>query len=59
MQTLVVIPARGGLKGIRRKNIKDFGGHPLIAYSIASALASSVHRVKVLLASPYKRYKAR
>ena len=34
MSTLVVIPARGGSKGIPGKNMKDFGGQPLIKYSI-------------------------
>ncbi|MDE6555991.1 MAG: acylneuraminate cytidylyltransferase family protein [Duncaniella sp.] len=34
---LVIIPARGGSKGIPRKNIKDFCGRPLIAYSIEAA----------------------
>lgn len=36
-EVLAVIPARGGSKGIPRKNIKDFAGFPLIAYSIAAA----------------------
>lgn len=31
---LIVIPARGGSKGIPRKNIREFCGRPLIAYSI-------------------------
>ena len=35
---LALIPARGGSKGIPRKNIKTLGGHPLIAYSIAAGL---------------------
>ncbi len=34
MKTLVVIPARGGSKGIPKKNIKNFCGKPLIYYSI-------------------------
>ena len=37
MKTLFVIPARGGSKGIPRKNIKLFGGLPLISYSIEIA----------------------
>jgi len=37
---LGVIPARGGSKGIKDKNIVDLGGKPLIAYSIESALKS-------------------
>ena len=45
---LAVIPARGGSKGIPRKNIRDFGGAPLIAWSIAAALrAETVTRVIV------------
>lgn len=34
---LAIIPARGGSKRIPRKNIKDFFGKPLIAYSIEAA----------------------
>jgi N-acylneuraminate cytidylyltransferase len=37
---LCVIPARGGSKRIPRKNIKDFLGKPIIAYSIEAALSS-------------------
>lgn len=39
-EVLVVIPARGGSKGIPRKNIKLFAGYPLIAYSIQAGLNS-------------------
>lgn len=34
MKSLVIIPARGGSKGIPRKNIKPFKGKPLIHYAI-------------------------
>ena len=37
---LAVIPARGGSKRIPRKNIKPFGGLPMIAWSIQAALES-------------------
>jgi CMP-N,N'-diacetyllegionaminic acid synthase len=37
-----VIPARGGSKGIPKKNIKELNGKPLITYTIESALASGV-----------------
>lgn len=37
---LAVIPARGGSKRIPRKNIKLFGGQPMIAWSIQAALRS-------------------
>ena len=40
MRILGLIPARGGSKGIPKKNIKILGGRPLIAYSIASAKES-------------------
>lgn len=39
---LAVIPARGGSKRIPHKNIKEFAGKPLIAYSIEAALASAL-----------------
>ena len=39
---ICVIPARGGSKRIPGKNIKDFLGKPLIAYSIEAALNSKV-----------------
>ncbi|MGD0611145.1 MAG: N-acylneuraminate cytidylyltransferase [Anaerolineales bacterium] len=37
LEVLAVIPARGGSKGIPRKNIRPFSGFPLIAWSIAAA----------------------
>lgn len=39
---VAIIPARGGSKRIPRKNIKDFFGKPLIAYSIDVALKSKL-----------------
>ena len=36
-EVLALIPARGGSKGIPRKNIRNFAGFPLIAYSILAA----------------------
>ncbi|MGJ0302805.1 pseudaminic acid cytidylyltransferase [Aliarcobacter cryaerophilus] len=39
---VAIIPARGGSKRIPRKNIKDFHGKPLIAYSIEVALKSKL-----------------
>ena len=41
-EVLAIIPARGGSKGIPRKNIKLFAGYPLIAYSIAAGLQSEL-----------------
>lgn len=37
MNTLFLIPARGGSKGLPGKNIKKLGGKPLISYSIETA----------------------
>ena len=37
MNILVIIPARGGSKGIPGKNIKLLGGKPLIGYTIDAA----------------------
>ncbi len=38
LSPIFVIPARGGSKGIPRKNIRPFLGKPLIAYSVEQAL---------------------
>lgn len=47
-EVLAIIPARGGSKGIPRKNIRPFAGYPLIAYSIAAGLqAATVTRTIV------------
>jgi len=43
MNILAIIPARGGSKGIPRKNLRALAGRPLIAYSIATVLASRYH----------------
>lgn len=42
MQNIAIIPARGGSQRIPQKNIKDFFGKPIIAYSIEMALASNL-----------------
>jgi CMP-N-acetylneuraminic acid synthetase len=48
MNSIAIIPARGGSKGIPRKNIKLLGGKPLIAYNIEEALkAPSINRLVV------------
>jgi N-acylneuraminate cytidylyltransferase len=39
---LTLIPARGGSKGIPRKNIRNFAGWPLVAWSIAAAKQSKL-----------------
>ncbi|MBE5883489.1 MAG: pseudaminic acid cytidylyltransferase [Lachnospiraceae bacterium] len=42
MKTIAIITARGGSKRIPRKNIKEFCGKPILAYSIEAAIASGV-----------------
>lgn len=42
MLILGIIPARGGSKGVPKKNIRDLGGKPLIAYTIDVAKASKL-----------------
>jgi len=45
--TLAIIPARGGSKGLPRKNVRLLGGIPLIAHTIRAAMESRVERVIV------------
>lgn len=47
-KVVAIIPARGGSKGVPKKNIKLLQGKPLVAYSIEQALGTqSIHRVIV------------
>ncbi len=41
MNVVAIIPARGGSKGVPKKNIALLGGYPLIAYSIVASKQSS------------------
>ena len=47
MEAIGLILARGGSKGIPRKNLADLGGKPLIAWTIEAALESDLHRIVV------------
>jgi len=40
VNVLIIIPARGGSKGIPRKNLRSLAGRPLISYAIQNALSS-------------------
>ncbi|MCR4740290.1 MAG: pseudaminic acid cytidylyltransferase [Lachnospiraceae bacterium] len=42
MSSIAVVTARGGSKRIPKKNIRDFCGKPIIAYSIEAALESGI-----------------
>lgn len=64
MNILGIIPARGGSKGIPKKNIRLVAGKPLIAYTINEAM-NSKHLTDVIvstdskeIAQVSKRYKA-
>jgi len=42
LKAICFIAARGGSKGVPRKNLRSFGNKPLIAYTIESALESGI-----------------
>ena len=48
MNNLAIIPARGGSKRIPKKNIKQFLGKPIIAYSIEVALKSDLFKEVII-----------
>lgn len=50
MKILAIIPARGGSKGIPRKNIRIMAGNPLISYAIKCA-KSSTYAIDVIVSS--------
>lgn len=50
MRILGIVPARGGSKGMPRKNIRLLGGKPLLAYTAESA-KSSVFLTKIVLST--------
>ena len=52
--TVCIIPARGGSKRIPKKNIKDFFGKPLIAYSIEVAKSSNLFS-KIIVSTDDKK----
>ena len=46
-KTIAILPARGGSKGIPRKNIQDFGGVPLLGHKIQQAVNAGINEVWV------------
>ncbi len=47
-RVLAVVPARGGSKGVPRKNIRPVAGKPLLAYTVEAAIcASTLDRIVV------------
>ena len=49
-RVLGIVPARGGSKGIARKNVRVLAGRPLLAYT-ASAALKSVYLSRILLST--------
>ncbi len=47
MESLAVIPARGGSKRVPRKNLADLGGKPLVLWTVEAALGSRLTTVVV------------
>ena len=56
MKLLCIIPARSGSKGIIDKNIKNFKGKPLIAWSIEQAKKSK-HKMRIIVSTDSEEYK--
>lgn len=54
MNNLCIIPARGGSKRIPRKNIKDFYGKPVVAFSIENALKSNLFNEVMVSTDDYE-----
>ena len=52
---IALIPARSGSKRLPHKNIKLLNGHPLIAYSIVTAIESKIFD-KVIVCTDSKEY---
>jgi CMP-N,N'-diacetyllegionaminic acid synthase len=47
MKVLGLVPARGGSKGVPRKNVRELAGRPVLAWTVEAALASGLARVVV------------
>ena len=52
---VALIPARAGSKRVPDKNIRHLGGHPVMAYTIAAALQSSVF-ADVIISTDSEKY---
>lgn len=64
IECIAMIPARSGSKRLAGKNIRDLGGHPLLAYTIAAAKQSQIFKRVIVstdcseIASIARRYGA-
>tara|TARA_Y100000034_G_scaffold124926_1_gene173767 strand:- start:4623 stop:5330 length:708 start_codon:yes stop_codon:yes gene_type:complete len=57
MNVTAIIPARGGSKGLKNKNIKEIAGHPLIYYAISAAKQSKLVN-KIIVSTDDKKIKS-
>ena len=55
MKNLAIIPARGGSKGLRDKNVLPLDGKPLLAHSVEAAFSSGCFDV-VHVSTDSERY---
>ena len=55
-EILCIIPARSGSKGIIDKNIIDYNGKPLLAWSIIQA-KNSKYKMKIIVSTDSEKYK--
>ena len=55
VQILCIIPARSGSKGIKNKNIMDFNGKPLLAWSIEQAQKCN-YEMKIIVSTDSQEY---
>lgn len=55
VEILCIIPARSGSKGIKNKNIMDFNGKPLLAWSIEQAQKCN-YKMKIIVSTDSQEY---
>ena len=55
MKILVIVPARAGSKGIKKKNFINFLGKPLIEHTLS--FAKKIDKKKILISSDFKNIK--
>lgn len=56
IETLVVVPARSGSKGLVDKNIKHLGGKPLLAWTVDSITAAGLENYLALVSTDSEGY---
>ncbi len=56
-RVVALVPARAGSKRVSNKNVRELGGHPVMAYTIAAALQSGVFD-RVVVSTDSEEYAA-